>query len=159
MPTMYAGLVGPEGELRLYDGRIRFATPAGATAAEIDPAQYADSIGEASLADSYLKAPYYKPLGYPAGIYRVGPLARLNVAARCGTDKGGDITRQAFRGPAELFDRLDRNHDGALTADDFDWSERSPFLRQSGMASACSAASAYWAGISDSAPLPFPSGG
>src|SRR5690348_6208293 len=32
-----------------------------------------------------MKAPYYKPIGYPEGIYRVGPLARLNVADRCGT--------------------------------------------------------------------------
>jgi NAD-reducing hydrogenase large subunit len=34
---------------------------------------------------SFLKSPYYKPLGYPDGIYRVGPLARLNVADGCGT--------------------------------------------------------------------------
>jgi NAD-reducing hydrogenase large subunit len=33
------------------------------------------------------KAPYYKPKGYPEGIYRVGPLARLNVADRCGTEE------------------------------------------------------------------------
>ncbi len=32
-----------------------------------------------------MKAPYYKPIGYPDGVYRVGPLARLNVADRCGT--------------------------------------------------------------------------
>jgi NAD-reducing hydrogenase large subunit len=85
MPSMYAGLVGPAGELRLYDGRLRFQNPNGTTAAEIDPADYANWIGEAALPDSYLKAPYYKPLEYPDGIYRVGPLARLNVAARCGT--------------------------------------------------------------------------
>ena len=85
LPSMYAGLVGPAGELRLYDGRLRFQSPNGITAADVDPAEYADWIGEAALADSYLKAPYYKPLGYPDGIYRVGPLARLNVAARCGT--------------------------------------------------------------------------
>lgn len=42
----------------------------------------------------------------------------------------GAITRQEFRGPAELFERLDRNHDGTLTKDDFDWSERSAFARQ-----------------------------
>jgi NAD-reducing hydrogenase large subunit len=85
MPTIYAGLVGSSGDLRLYDGRIRFKAANGTITAEIDPAQYADYIGEAALSDSYLKAPYYKPLGYPAGIYRVGPLARLNVADRCGT--------------------------------------------------------------------------
>ena len=27
---------------------------------------------------SYLKFPYYKKLGYPGGVYRVGPLGRLN---------------------------------------------------------------------------------
>jgi NAD-reducing hydrogenase large subunit len=37
------------------------------------------------MGDSYLKAPYYKPIGFPGGIYRVGPLARLNVADRCAT--------------------------------------------------------------------------
>ena len=44
-------------------------------------------IGEATLPHSFLKAPYYKPLGAAEGIYRVGPLARLNVAGRCGTPK------------------------------------------------------------------------
>jgi NAD-reducing hydrogenase large subunit len=36
---------------------------------------------------SYLKSPYFKPHGYPDGIYRVGPLARLNIIDRCGTPK------------------------------------------------------------------------
>jgi len=85
-PTMYAGLVGPDGSLRLYDGNLRFVGPDGAIVADqVKPEDYATYIGEATLADSYLKAPYYKPIGYPDGIYRVGPLARLNVADRCGT--------------------------------------------------------------------------
>ena len=102
MPTMYVGLVGNAGELRLYDGRIRFKTAAGATAAEIDPAEYANYIGEASLSDSYLKAPYFKPIGYPAGIYRVGPLERLNVADCCGTPDADKELRE-FR---ERFGRI-----------------------------------------------------
>jgi NAD-reducing hydrogenase large subunit len=85
MPTMYAGLVDSAGALQLYDGRIRFAAEDGGMAADVDPEQYRDFIGEAALADSYLKAPYFKPLGYPDGVYRVGPLARLNVAAACAT--------------------------------------------------------------------------
>ena len=36
---------------------------------------------------SYLKSPYYSPLGFPDGMYRVGPLARLNVAEQMGTPK------------------------------------------------------------------------
>jgi NAD-reducing hydrogenase large subunit len=32
-----------------------------------------------------LKSAYYKPKGYGEGIYRVGPLARLNIVDRCGT--------------------------------------------------------------------------
>lgn len=36
---------------------------------------------------SYLKSTYYKPRGFPDGVYRVGPLARLNVADSCGTPR------------------------------------------------------------------------
>jgi NAD-reducing hydrogenase large subunit len=35
---------------------------------------YAAFLGEAVESWSYLKFPYYKPLGYPAGMYRVGPM-------------------------------------------------------------------------------------
>jgi NAD-reducing hydrogenase large subunit len=85
-PTMYCGLVGPDGSLRLYDGNLRFVGADGSIVADqVRPADYAAHIGEATLSDSYLKAPYYKPVGFPDGIYRVGPLARLNVADRCGT--------------------------------------------------------------------------
>ena len=50
--------------------------------------RYMDWIGEAAQHDSYLKFPYYKPLGYPEGIYRVGPLARLNLCERMPTAAG-----------------------------------------------------------------------
>jgi len=96
-PTMYCGLVGPDGSLRLYDGNLRFMGSDGAIVADqVNPADYADYIGEASLTDSYLKAPYFKPAGYPDGIYRVGPLARLNVADRCGTP-GADVELAEYR--------------------------------------------------------------
>ena len=46
---------------------------------------YPSFLAEAVEPWSYLKFPVYRPLGYPEGIYRVGPLARLNVCERIGT--------------------------------------------------------------------------
>ncbi|MBE0657166.1 MAG: Ni/Fe hydrogenase subunit alpha [Bryobacteraceae bacterium] len=91
-PTMYAGLVSASGDLRLYDGILRFRDPAaGGTIADVeDPLDYANYIGEGVLPHSYLKAPYFKPRGFPEGNYRVGPLARLNVAERCGTPEADE---------------------------------------------------------------------
>lgn len=86
LPTMYAGLVNDAGDLQIYDGRLQFRDPERKLVADItDPVSYHDFIGEGVLSHSYLKAPYFKPGGFPEGIYRVGPLARLNVAERCGT--------------------------------------------------------------------------
>lgn len=85
-PTMYAGLTDGGGKLQLYEGGIRFKDSDGKIVArDVRARDYARYIGEAALPHSYLKAPYYKPIGYPGGIYRVGPLARLNVAGSCGT--------------------------------------------------------------------------
>jgi NAD-reducing hydrogenase large subunit len=86
-PSLFMGLVGHlTGELEHYHGRLRFTDANGTVIAdEVDPTRYMDYIGEAVEPFSYLKSPYYKPLGYPEGIYRVGPLARLNVIDRCGT--------------------------------------------------------------------------
>jgi NAD-reducing hydrogenase large subunit len=98
-PTLYGGLVDHQGKLALYDGLLRFKDSEGATIADVRPGEYGDYIGEASLPASYLKAPYYRPVGYPEGVYRVGPLARLNVAERCGTpdaDRELEEYRQRF---------------------------------------------------------------
>ncbi len=85
-PSMYAGLVDASGKLQLYDGGIRFKDAEGKTVADHIPAHaYQNFIGEAALSDSYLKAPYFKPIGFNDGVYRVGPLGRLNVAKSCGT--------------------------------------------------------------------------
>jgi NAD-reducing hydrogenase large subunit len=102
VPTMYLGLVGADGTLALYDGNLRFVAADGTLVADqVRPAEYATCIAEAALPDSYLKAPYYVPAGYPDGVYRVGPLARLNVAERCGTP-------EADAALAEYRERLGR---------------------------------------------------
>src|SRR5215813_7207212 len=55
------------------------------------------------------------------------------LAARHDTDGDGRITLKEFKGPRELFDRLDRDRDGVITREDLDWSENSPYVRMSGM--------------------------
>jgi len=96
-PTMYASLVDGAGNLQFYDGPLRFRDADGEILqAGIPAEEYADYIGEATLRESYLKAPYYKPLGHPTGIYRVGPLARINVVNACGTPMA-DTELQEFR--------------------------------------------------------------
>ncbi|MBS1654888.1 MAG: Ni/Fe hydrogenase subunit alpha [Bacteroidetes bacterium] len=85
-PTLYLGLVGPEGEQELYDGKLRFVDADGDILQDhINPKRYLEFIAERSVSWSYLKYPYYKPLGFDAGFYRVGPLARLNVASKMKT--------------------------------------------------------------------------
>ncbi|CAG0949881.1 MAG: Ni/Fe hydrogenase subunit alpha [Anaerolinea sp.] len=86
MPTMFMGLVSPDGELEHLRGKLRIVDAVGNIVADgLEPEHYQDYLGEAAESWTYLKSPYYKPMGYPNGMYRVGPLARLNIINRCGT--------------------------------------------------------------------------
>ena len=58
------------------------------------PTRYFTYLGEASEEYSFMKFPYYKPFGYPQGHYRVGPLARLNVAKFAGTPRADRELRE-----------------------------------------------------------------
>lgn len=87
-PSLFMGLVDAEGNWEHHGGKLRFVDSSGSIIADqLDPQNYLDYIGEAVQESSYLKSPYYKALGYPDGMYRVGPLARLNVAEQMGTPK------------------------------------------------------------------------
>jgi NAD-reducing hydrogenase large subunit len=93
-PSMFMALVTPrdkdqqEALLEHYEGKLRFVDATGKVVLDqVDPARYRDYIGESVETCSYLKSPYFKAAGYPNGIYRVGPLARLNIIDRCGTPK------------------------------------------------------------------------
>lgn len=87
-PTLFMGIVKKDNGLTFYDGKLRVVDATGHVVGDdLDPTQYSDYIGEKVEPWSYLKSAYYKPKGFPDGIYRVGPLARLNVADRCGTPK------------------------------------------------------------------------
>ncbi len=96
-PTLFLGLVAPDGSWEHYGGQLRFVDSFGNVIADqIDPSNYREFIGEAADKGSYLKSPYYRPLGYPEGIYRVGPLARLNICERIGTPLA-DQELESFR--------------------------------------------------------------
>lgn len=86
MPTMFMGLVDAKGNLEHYDGLLRIKDSEGNIIEQgVRNEEYADVIAEAVESHSFVKSPYYRPMGYPHGVYRVGPLARLNVIERCGT--------------------------------------------------------------------------
>ena len=97
-PSLFMALVGPGGRWEHLDGGddvgeeqaagggLRIVAADGRVLAEgLRGDDYPTFLAEAVEPWSYLKFPYYRPLGYPEGIYRVGPLARLNVCERIGT--------------------------------------------------------------------------
>ena len=83
--TGYFGMVTPENGLELYEGDIRLIDREGKQLECFDRRDYLDYIAEHVESWSYLKFPYYKKLGYPQGVYRVGPLGRLNIADKIDT--------------------------------------------------------------------------
>ncbi|MCB9135491.1 MAG: Ni/Fe hydrogenase subunit alpha [Anaerolineales bacterium] len=85
-PTLFMGLVKDDGRIAFYDGKVRIVDSTGKIVADgLSPKNYQDYIAEYVEPDSYLKSPYYKPMGYPDGIFRVGPLARMNIVDKMGT--------------------------------------------------------------------------
>jgi NAD-reducing hydrogenase large subunit len=96
-PSLFMGLVEPDGTWEHHGGKLRFTDSSGSIIADqLDPQKYYEFIGEAVQPNSYLKSPYYIPLGLPDGMYRVGPLARLNVAEQMGTPKA-DVELRKFK--------------------------------------------------------------
>ncbi|NES01677.1 MAG: Ni/Fe hydrogenase subunit alpha [Okeania sp. SIO2F4] len=96
-PSLFMGLVGANGDWEHYGGKLRFTDSEGNIVADnLSEDNYQEFLGEAVESWSYLKFPYYKPMGYPNGIYRVGPLARLNVCSQIGTEKA-DRELKEFR--------------------------------------------------------------
>ncbi len=81
--TNYMGMV-KEGNLELYDGKVVVENYEGQKVSEFQK-DYLSQIDEKVAAWSYLKFPYLKNIGWPSGMYRVGPLARVNVAEQIAT--------------------------------------------------------------------------
>ena len=85
--TFYMGMVDSQGKLNLYDGQLKVVDPNGKQFALFKPSEYLEYISEHVEPWTYMKFPYLKSVGWKgltegetSGIYRVGPLARFNVA-------------------------------------------------------------------------------
>jgi len=87
LPTYYMGLVDQNNRVNFYDGNVRVVDPQGREFVKFAPSNYLDVIEEHVEDWTYVKLPYLKKVGWKgfvggpsSGIYRVGPLARLNAS-------------------------------------------------------------------------------
>jgi F420-non-reducing hydrogenase large subunit len=83
-PTYYIGLAN-KGVLDIYEGTARVMDPDGKIVADFEAKDYRKYYGEHIPKHSYATHIYYKPAGYPEGIWRANTLARCNVADKMAT--------------------------------------------------------------------------
>ena len=86
LKTYYMGLVDEHNKVDFYDGKVRVVDPEGREFVKFSPSEYLNVIEEHVEPWSYVKFPYLKQVGWKgfvggrdSGIYRVGPLGRLNA--------------------------------------------------------------------------------
>lgn len=86
LKTYYMGLVDERNMFNFYDGDIRVVDPSGNEFLKFEPSRYLEHMAEHVEPWTYLKFPYLKNVGWKgfiagpeSGIFRVAPLARLNV--------------------------------------------------------------------------------
>ncbi|MFQ6086441.1 MAG: Ni/Fe hydrogenase subunit alpha [Candidatus Bathyarchaeia archaeon] len=87
LKTYYMGLVDENNKVNFYDGKVRIVDPQGKEFVKFAPSEYLDVIEERVEHWTYVKLTYLKKIGWKgltagpdSGIYRVGPLGRLNAA-------------------------------------------------------------------------------
>jgi F420-non-reducing hydrogenase large subunit len=87
LPTYYMGTVDENNKVNFYDGKVRVVDPSGKEFTKFGPSEYLDIIEEHVEPWTYVKMPYLKEVGWKgltagpeSGIYRVGPLGRLNAS-------------------------------------------------------------------------------
>ncbi|HTY91460.1 MAG TPA: Ni/Fe hydrogenase subunit alpha [Methanocella sp.] len=101
--SMHLGLV-KNGNLELYDGTMRLLGKDGSIVKEFADKDYLQYIAEYVYPHSYMKAPYWKDMGWENGMYRVSPLSRINVCDQIDTPLANaelQEFRKAFGRPAQ----------------------------------------------------------
>ncbi len=85
------GALSNNGNIELYDSPVKVIDKDGNSVYEFEAKDYLDYIEEKVQPWSYLKFPYLKQIGFPEGNYRVGPLARLNIAQDIPTERASQL--------------------------------------------------------------------
>lgn len=100
------GLVDANNRVNFYEGKLRVTDPKGNQYALFDPKDYIEYIGEWVEPWTYIRLTHLRKLGWSGliegektSLYRVGPLARLNVA-------DGMATPLAQKEYEEMYDKL-----------------------------------------------------
>ncbi|OKY78016.1 MAG: Coenzyme F420-reducing hydrogenase, alpha subunit [Candidatus Methanohalarchaeum thermophilum] len=83
-----------DGNLEVYDGTAQVVSPENNVKDEFTGIDYLDNIAEKSIEYSYGKACFTVEDGFPKGIYRVGPLARVNIAEDAPTEKASELIQE-----------------------------------------------------------------
>jgi F420-non-reducing hydrogenase large subunit len=91
VPTYYAGMTN-NGVHDIYEGDLRIVSPDGEKT-DYAPQKYLDALGEHIPEHSYATHMYYKPAGYPDGIYRANTLAMINAADKMATPLADDALK------------------------------------------------------------------
>ncbi|MHA1223822.1 MAG: Ni/Fe hydrogenase subunit alpha, partial [Candidatus Heimdallarchaeaceae archaeon] len=74
------GLVDKNNKINFYDGKIRVTSPKNEEFAKFEAKDYLEHVAEIPIPYSYVKRTYLKKLGLEDGLYRVGPLGRINAS-------------------------------------------------------------------------------
>jgi len=87
LKTYYMGMVDNNDKVDFYEGNIKVIDHRGKQVAQFHPSEYVDYIGEWVEPWTYIRLTHLKKVGWSGliegdgtSLYRVGPLARLNVA-------------------------------------------------------------------------------
>ncbi len=90
-PSLFLAMANDAHEFSAYNGWLRFIDAnLNVVADHITGTNYLNYIGEFCNDDSYLKSTYFKPFGPVNGMYRVGPLARLNMCQSAGSPQADE---------------------------------------------------------------------
>jgi len=101
--TYYMGMVDKNNKVNFYDGMIRVVDPSGKEFAKFKSQDYLDHIAEHVEPWTYVRFSYLKKIGWKgfvdgkeSGVFRVAPLARLNVSDGMATPLAQEAYEKMF---------------------------------------------------------------